>query len=61
MSQDTDTLKQEQGDHRAQPLAPTPDQIRDALKQLRDVGEKLPPVDAVAIIREGREAAQESR
>jgi len=61
MSQDTDTLKQEQGDHRAQPLPPTPAQIREALTRLREVGEKLPPVDAVAIIREGREAAQESR
>jgi len=61
MSQDTDTLKQERGDHPAQPLAPTPAQIREALTRLREVGEKLPPVDAVAIIREGREAAQESR
>ena len=61
MSQDTHTLEHKRDDHPAQPLPPTPAQIREALTRLREVGEKLPPVDAVAIIREGREAAQESR
>jgi hypothetical protein len=61
MSQDIHTLEHKRDDHRAQPLPTTPTQIREALTRLREVGEKLPPVDAVTIIREGREAAQESR
>lgn len=62
MSQNTDTLEHERGDHPAQPLPPTPAQIREALTRLREVGETLPPVDAVAIIRESRDlSAQESR
>jgi hypothetical protein len=30
------------------------DEIRQALRRLRGIGEKLPVVDAVAIVREGR-------
>ena len=63
MSQNTDTLEHERGAHPAQPLLPALQaQIRKALSRLREAGEKLPPVDAVAIIRERRDAsAQESR
>ncbi len=63
MPQNTDSLKHERGAHPAQPLVPTLQaQIREALTRLREVGEKLPPVDAVAIIRESRDSsAQESR
>lgn len=62
MSQNTNTLNQERTAHPSQPLSPTPVQIREALTRLREVGEKLPPVDAVAIVREGRDlTTQESR
>jgi hypothetical protein len=62
MSQNTDTLEHERGAHPAQPHPPTLAQIREALTRLREVGEKLPPVDAVAIIRESRDlSAQENR
>ena len=62
MSPNTDTLEHEHDAQSAQPDPPTFAQIREALAQLRAVGEKLPPVDAVAIIRESRDlSAQESR
>lgn len=62
MSQNADMLEHERDAHPVQPLPPTPAQIREALARLREVGEKLPPVDAVAIIRESRDlSAQESR
>ncbi len=62
MSQDTDTLRRRRGAHPAQPHPPTLAQIREALTQWSEVGEKLPPVDAVAIIRESPDlSAQESR
>jgi len=32
-------------------------EVRDALTRLRRLGEQLPPVDAVAIVREGRDLA----
>ncbi len=31
------------------------EEIRQALRRLREIGEKLPAVDAVAIVREGRD------
>lgn len=33
------------------------EEIRQALRRLREIGEKLPAVDAVAIVREGRDLA----
>lgn len=61
MSQNTDTLEYERDVHPTQLHPPTLAQIREALARLREVGEKLPPVDAVAIIRESRDlSAQES-
>ena len=61
MSQNTDTLDHEPASPTAQPLPPTPVQIREALTRLREVGEKLPLVDAVAIVRQSRDlSAQES-
>ncbi len=62
MSQNTDAREHERNAHPAQPLTSTLAQVREALARLREVGEKLPPVDAVAIIRESRDlSAQESR
>jgi len=55
MSENTDTLEHERASHPAQPCQPTPVQVREALARLREVGETLPPVDAVAIVRESRE------
>ncbi len=62
MSQNTDTREHERSTHPAQPCQPTPIQVREALARLREVGENLPPVDAVAIVRESRDlSVQESR
>lgn len=36
-------------------------EAREALLRLRKLGESLPLVDAVAIVREGREIAEQSR
>ncbi|HST20842.1 MAG TPA: hypothetical protein VLR90_06985 [Blastocatellia bacterium] len=36
------------------------DEIRQALLRLRQLGEKLPPVDAAMVIREGRDMANKS-
>jgi hypothetical protein len=55
MAEKSDTLKRESE------LQPVIDQgrrreeIRAALQRLREIGEKLPVVDAVAIVREGRD------
>ncbi len=62
MSETTNTLEHEHTSQPAQPCQPTPVQVREALARLRAVGETLPPVDAVAIVRESRDlAAQGSR
>ncbi len=62
MSQNTNTPNQERTAHPTQLLPPTPVQIREALTRLREVGEKLPPVDAVAIVRQSRDlSTQESQ
>ncbi|MDT4952562.1 MAG: hypothetical protein QOJ02_700 [Acidobacteriota bacterium] len=51
--------------NRESELQPTTDQslrreeIRKALRRLREIGEKLPVVDAVAIVREGRDLAEQ--
>jgi len=36
-----------------------PEEIRKALRRLREIGENLPAVDAVAIVREGRDLAEQ--
>ncbi len=46
--------------HEAKPQPTTEQQVRraeihQALRRLREIGEKLPVVDAVAIVREGRD------
>jgi hypothetical protein len=58
MAEKSDTLKRESE------LQPATDQgrreeIRTALQRLREIGEKLPVVDAVAIVREGRDLAEQ--
>ena len=62
MTQSTDTREDEQEKYPTESVSPSLEEIREALVRLRQVGEKLPPVDAVAVIREGRDLeAQESR
>ncbi len=62
MSQNTNAPSQERSAHPTRPLPPTPIQIREALARLREASEKLPPVDAVAIVRQSRDLPiQESR
>jgi len=39
---------------------PNREEIRQALLRLRHLGEKLPPVDAAMVIREGRDMANKS-
>jgi hypothetical protein len=41
------------------PITPTQEQIIEAVKRLRQLGETLPPVDAVAVVRESRDSASE--
>lgn len=55
MSQSTDTREDEQEKYPALPVSPSLEAIREALARLRQVGGKLPPVDAVAVVREGWE------
>ena len=62
MPQNTDTQERGRDIHPEQTVPPTIEQVREALARLREMGEKLPPVDAVAIVREGRDlSGQESR
>ena len=37
------------------------EEVREALQRLRRIGETLPPVDAAALVREGRDAAERGR
>ena len=59
MPEKTDTLKPERESE------PVPDwparrkEAREALQRLRRIGESLPVVDAVAIVREGRDASEQ--
>lgn len=58
MVEKTDTLKPEK---EPEPVADQParrKEAREALQRLRRIGESLPAVDAVAVVREGRDASE---
>ncbi len=59
MANQTDTIedKREQEAPRLQPT--DRNEARKALMRLRRIGEELPPVDAAAIVREGRALAED--
>ena len=50
MPKTTDSLKQ------TSTKRPEPDDIREALLRLRELAANLPPIDAVAVVRDIREA-----
>lgn len=56
MAKKSDTLNQEKERRRAE-QSPEREEALQALRRLRDIGEKLPVVDAAAVVREGREAS----
>jgi hypothetical protein len=53
MAEKSDTLKRESELQPAIDQGRRREEIRTALQRLREIGEKLPVVDAVAVIREG--------
>ncbi len=55
MAEKSDTLKQ---DVREQNENLKREEALNALRRLREIGENLPAVDAVAVIREGRDLAE---
>jgi hypothetical protein len=55
MAEKSDTLKRESELQPAIDQGRRREEIRTALQRLREIGEKLPVVDAVAVIREGRD------
>jgi hypothetical protein len=62
MAEKSETVKHESGSQLVTDGAARREEIRDALRRLREIGEALPAVDAVAIVREGRDSAdQDSR
>ena len=62
MAEKSETVKHESGSHLVTEQAARREEIRAALRRLRQIGEALPAVDAVAIVREGRDSAdQDSR
>jgi hypothetical protein len=59
MANQTDTIEHER-EQEAPRIQPTDrNETRKALMRLRRIGEELPPVDAAAIVREGRAAAED--
>jgi hypothetical protein len=61
MSNNTDILNHTELEEKKTPLASSQREACEALLRLRKLGESLPLVDAVAVIREGRELAERSR
>jgi hypothetical protein len=59
MAEKSDTLKRESELQPAIDQGRRREEIRTALQRLREIGEKLPIVDAVAIVREGRDLAEQ--
>ncbi len=56
MAKKSDTLNDEKERRQAEQSPRREDALK-ALRRLRDIGEKLPAVDAAAVVREGREAS----
>ena len=57
MVEKSDTLNHQSAAQPARDQNARSEEIRKALRRLREIGEKLPTVDAVAIVREGRDLA----
>jgi hypothetical protein len=57
MVEKSDTLNHQSEVQPARDQSTRSEEIRMALRRLREIGEKLPTVDAVAIVREGRDLA----
>jgi hypothetical protein len=57
MVEKSDTLNHQSDAQLAKDQSARSEEIRKALRRLREIGEKLPTVDAVAIVREGRDLA----
>ena len=57
MAENSETVKHESGPRLVTDGAVRREEIRNALRRLREIGEALPAVDAVAIVREGRDSA----
>jgi len=58
MAKQTDTIEHER-DREATVQPNDRNEIRQALLRLRSIGEELPPVDAAAVVREGRALAED--
>jgi hypothetical protein len=54
MAEKSDTLNQEKEPRLAE-QNPKREDALEALRRLREIGETLPPVDAAAVVREGRD------
>ena len=61
MSNNTDSLNHTESGEQQKNIAAAQREAKEAILRLRKLGESLPLVDAVAIIREGRELAERSR
>jgi len=59
MAEKSDTLKRESELQPATDQGRRREEIHAALRRLREIGEKLPVVDAVAVVREGRDLAEQ--
>lgn len=57
MAEKSEILKREAEPQSITDQGPGREEILKALRRLREIGEKLPTVDAVAIVREGRDLA----
>lgn len=59
ISNNTNTVNYEKASQPTPQAEPTREQIFEALKRLRQLGETLPAVDAVAVVRENRDSIPE--
>ena len=59
MAKQTDTIEHERDREATRVQAADRNEVRKALVRLRRIGEELPPVDAAAIVREGRALAED--
>jgi hypothetical protein len=59
MGNRTDTIEPEREEEAQRTQPNDRHEARKALMRLRRIGEALPPVDAAAIVREGRDLAQD--
>ena len=57
MAEKPDTLKTEREQPHEAGSPAHRKRVLEALQRLREIGEKLPAVDAVAVVREGRDAS----